>query len=415
MKVTGFGRILAKRNMGGICFLKVRFQEEDTQFILTKKDLGNYKEITALPSGSIISIEGTPILSKTGTPSITVFSAKSVSPCRIELPDKYNGVTSRTEYDNRVIGLIGNPDSFGLFKAIAELNRRVREVLVRNGYLEFDTGVLQSNFDAGLANSFSTYCNANSREYHLSLTSEMKLKKLIAGGFERVYEITHSFRNEGVNATHYPEFGILECYKASESLEDSLALIKEILNELAQVSRRGIGIEVLGEEFTSPPKQISFHEALALACNREVSVSDLVWVRPDLFSKDMPEFTRIYKALTRIIAPQFDSPVFIVDMPEGFNPFCKITNDKALQAVLVAKGMHVGTISVDENNAAVVSQRLQKQNKESGIPINTGYLKLLDLGVPPISGIGLGMTRLAMLFLPREKQNVRDVIPFPFI
>ena len=183
----------------------------------------------------------------------------------------------------------------------------------------------------------------------------------------------------------------------------------------SQVSRRGIGTEVLGEEFSSPPKQISFPEALALACNREVSVSDLVWVRPDLFSKDMPEFTRIYKALTKIVAPQFDSPVFIVDMPDGLNPFCKITNDKALQAVLVAKGMHIGTISVDENNVEIVSQRLQKQKEESGIPINTGYLELLNFGMPPISGIGLGMTRLAMLLLPREKQNVRDVIPFPFI
>ncbi|MFZ1654606.1 MAG: amino acid--tRNA ligase-related protein [Candidatus Moraniibacteriota bacterium] len=415
MDVTGYARILAKRNMGGICFLKVRFQEQDTQFILTKKIIGNYREIANLPAGSIISIEGTRTTSGTGTPSIAVYSAKIVSICRIELPDKYNGVNSRTEYDNRVIGLIGNQDSFGLFKVIADMNRRVRTVLQNNGYLEFDTGVLQDSFDAGLANSFSTKCNANGREYHLSMTSEIKLKKLIAGGFERVYEMTHSFRNEGINATHYPEFGILEAYRVSDSLDDSLDVITEILNELAAASRSSVGVEPLGDAFSASPKRTTFNEALASAFGRECcSIEELISLRPDLFSKDMPGFTSIYKALTKIIAPRFDNPTFIMDMPTGFNPFCRVMDDRANQAVLVAKGMHIATMSVDENDEGAMRQRLQEQHEESEVPINTGYLDLLRIGIPPISGFGLGVTRLAMLLLPRGKQNVRDVIPFPF-
>jgi lysyl-tRNA synthetase class 2 len=415
MEIAGYARILAKRNMGGICFLKVRFQEHDTQCILTKKTLENYREISSLPTGSIISIEGTHTTSNTGTPSIAVHSAKIISVCSIELPDRFNGVGNRTEYSNRVMGLIANPGSFNLFNAIASLNRDVRTVLQENKYLEFDTGILQDNFDAGLANSFSTKCNANGREYHLSMTSEVKLKKLIAGGFERVYEMTHSFRNEGINTTHYPEFGILEAYKASDSIDDSLNIIAEILNKLARISAGSSDIEPLDEEFFVLPKRIAFDEALTTALGgRCCSVEELADFRPDLFSRDMPKFTRIYKALTKLVAPQFKGPTFIMDMPIGFNPFCKIIEGHASQAVLVAKGMHIATISVDENNKDVVQQRLQEQNEESGIPINIGYLELLSVGIPPISGFGIGTTRLAMLLLPQEKQNVRDVIPFPF-
>lgn len=413
---TGYARILARRHMGGICFLKVRFQENDTQCILTKKSLGNYKEIVGLPLGSIISIEGMHTTSGTGTPSIEVNSAKVVSICRIELPDKHNGVTSRTEYDNRVLGFIGNPDSFNLFRRIAGMNLRVRTVLQSNGYLEFDTGVLQNRFDSGLASSFSTRCNANGKEYHLAITSEVKLKKFIAGGFERVYEITHSFRNEGVNATHYPEFGILEAYRIGNSLDDSLAIIAEILHELAEVNMTNGNANIFGDGFSTTPKKIAFDNALAASCDRDrCSIDDLPRMFPDLFSENMPEFTRIYKALTKIIAPRFNKPTFIMNMPVGFNPFCKITDGQTAQSVLVAKGMHIATISVDENDPDIMQHRLQRQHDETGVPINTGYLNLLRLGMPPISGFGLGMTRLAMLMLPREKQNVRDVIPFPFI
>lgn len=412
----GYARILTKRHMGGICFLKVRFQENDTQCILTKKSLGNYKEIVGLPLGSIISIEGVHTTSGTGTPSIAVYSAKVVSICRVELPDKHNGVTSRTEYDNRVIGFIGNPDSFNLFRRIAGMNRRVRTVLQSNGYLEFDTGILQNRFDSGLAGSFSTRCNANGKEYHLAMTSEVKLKKLIAGGFERVYEITHSFRNEGVNATHYPEFGILEAYKVGDSLDDSLAIITEILCELVKANKTSGNVDIFGDGFSATPKKIAFDSALAASCNRDhCSINDLSRMFPDLFSENMPEFTYIYKALTKIIAPRFDEPTFITNMPTGFNPFCKIADGQTAQSVLVAKGMHIATISVDENDPDIIQRRLQRQHVETEVPINTGYLDLLRLGIPPISGFGLGMTRLAMLMLPREKQNVRDVIPFPFI
>lgn len=416
MNATGYARILAKRNMGGVCFLKVRFQERDIQCILTKKSLINYKEIVSLPLGSILSIDGEFTTSNTGTPSIAVYSAQTVSVCQTELPDKHKGVTGRTEYDNRAIGLIGNPDSFGLFKAIADMNRRVRLILQEYGYLEFNTGILQSSFDAGLAKSFSTKCNANGREYHLSLTSEVKLKKLIAGGFEKVYEITQSFRNEGINATHYPEFGILEAYRASDSLKDSFAVIEKILKELAQVSRLGTGVNALSDSFFTAPRQITFTEALAESCGQNnCLLDDLSQMHPELFPEDMPAFTRIYKALTRVVAPHFDNPTFIMDMPVEFNPFCRITDGRATQSALIANGMHIASISVDENKMDAVQHRLQKQHKETKMPINTGYLDLLALGIPPISGFGLGMTRLAMLLLPKEKQNVRNVIPFPFI
>lgn len=415
MNVTGYARILTKRNMGGICFLKVRFQENDIQFILTKKKLKNYKEVASLPVGSILFIEGTPTTSDKGTPSIALCSAEVVSICRAKLPDKYNGVNSRTECDNRVIGLIGNSNSFGIFKVIADINRRIRMILQDNGYLEFDTGVLQDSFDAGLANSFLTRCNANGREYYLSMTSEIKLKKLIAGGFERVYEMTHSFRNEGINATHYPEFGILEAYRASDSLNDSLGVVAEIIKSLAEASRDGVGVASLGDEFSAPPQRTTFNEALASALGREhCLVEELADLYPNLFSREMPRFTSIYKALTKIVAPRFDNPTFIMDMPAGFNPFCRIINDHAIQAVLVAKGMHIATISVDENDKDIMQQRLREQHERSGVSVNTGYLDLLNVGLPPISGFGLGMTRLAMLLLPREKRNVRNIILFPF-
>jgi len=244
----------------------------------------------------------------------------------------------------------------------------------------------------------------------------MKLKKLISGGFEKVYEITQSFRNEGVNLTHYPEFSILEAYRTGDTLKTSFIVIEEILSELAKISKTGTGIDVLGDSFFASPKEITFTEALIVSCNHgNCSLNDLSQIYPNLFSANMPEFTKIYKVLTKIIAPHFDDPTFITDIPAGFNPFCKITDGCAMQAVLVAKGMHIATISVDENNLDTVRDRLSEQHEETEITMNTGYLELLALGMPPVSGFGLGMTRLSMLLLPREKQIVRDVILFPFI
>lgn len=416
MNTQGYARILVKRKMGGVCFMKVRFHEADIQCVLHRNTVENYSEIVRLPTGSIIFITGEFGTSDSGTQSIIAATAITVSVCRDTLPDKHLGVTDYTGYRNRVKGLVANQNSFGLFKAIALTNHEVRSVLSDHGYLEFDTGILQSSFEAGLANSFSTICNADGKTYHLSLTSEMKLKRLIAGGFDRVYEITHSFRNEGVNTTHYPEFGILEAYQAGYSMVEAFEIISEILGKLATVSKNGKGTAILGDEFTTHPPLIEFNEALAQATNGHCSCSkDLVQAYPDTFSYDMPEFTLLYKAITRIVAPRFSSPVFLTNIPEGFNPFCQMESGATKQAVLVAKGMHIATISVDENNPEVVQTRMQKQHHEAGVPLNKAYLELLDFGIPPISGFGLGMTRLSMLLVDKAKPNVRDVVPFPFI
>lgn len=416
MDTKGYARILTKRKMGGICFIGARYQKQNIQLILNKKILENYNDIIGLTAGSIIYIDGFFTKSDTGTPSISTNIVEVVSPCQLPLPDKHKGLTSRSEYTNRSLGLISDINSFNLFTAIAEMNRRVRNIMEKDGYLEFNTGILQANFDSGLADSFTTKCNANGRIYHLSMTSEIKLKKLIAGGFDKVYEITQSFRNEGVNTTHYPEFGILEAYRTGDDLESCILTISMILKELALISRSITNVDALSDDFLMNPKKIPFVEALSTCGGHaDCTLENLSEKFSDIFSNDMPLFTRIYKSLIKIIAPSLQAPTLIIDMPKGFNPFCRVINECSQQAVLIAKGMHIGTLSVDDNNIQTVREELQKQHKETGISINESYLELLALGIPPISGFGLGMTRLAMLLLPEDRINVRDVIPFPFI
>jgi lysyl-tRNA synthetase class 2 len=331
------------------------------------------------------------------------------------MPDKSHGMTDMLRGKNRALDLISNDNSYQFFSLLSEAIRTIRNLLSQAGFNEFPTGLLQSNFGGGLASAFVTKCNANGRQYALSLTSELKLKKLIAGGFNRVYEITQSFRNEGIDGEHFPEFTALEAYLVGDSLDQLYQFLEEIFRKLLATDTSGTLRNVVDSDNVQL-NHLTFVEAMDIACSvRNPTLSSLVSSNSELFDEEMHGFTWVYKCITKIIAPHFIVPTLISEVPHEFNPFCKIVENSTQQSVLVAGGLHIATLSVDEHDLEKVLPQLTNQAEETGISINQELLELYKIGLPPITGIGVGINRLAMLFLPLEKRRIRNSILFPFV
>lgn len=422
---SGSARILAKRNMGKIAFWTARFLEGNVQLILQQKTLENFREALKIPIGSIIEFEGKKTITKKQVHSIEV---ERLSPgyirCGAALPEKYHGLSDGNRYRNRVLDLISNVDAFEFFKRVSKAIETVRVTLYENGYREFNTGVLQEVFEGGQASSFSTVCKANGKTLHLSLTSELKLKRLLVSGFEKVFEISQSFRNEGLDAIHSPEFTLLEYY-ACES--DYLAMM-----DLLELITRAVIKECLGKEevehfagITNPDRidYASRFERVTFQAAFEKNVGDygkcsLEYMQkayPDMFYGSMSTFTWLMKVIEKFLVPQIMQPTFLTGLPGSMSPFAKTADDGVTteRAFFISQGTFIADIYTDENDYQTLRAALEEQAEITGQPANQEYLDVVALGMPKTAGVGMGMNRLYMLMLGDMLKNIKETMLYP--
>lgn len=426
-KIYGFARVINKRVIGKIAFFDVRCLGDHIQIVI-RKNLDNFSELITVPRGSLLYIVGEKIITKSQMPSVRVNQADIVHQYDGTMPEKYHGLNIASRYKNRIDYMLTSEEAFLFTRKMSNALRVMRKVLTERGFQEFLTGVLQDTFEAGQANPFTTLCNARNKEMSLSLTSELKLKRLLIAGFQSVYEIAQSFRNEGIDNIHSPEFTMLEAYSVGYDCTSMMELLEEMLTEIVKDCEDSIDVSVYNEDgevervvsYATPFKRLSFNDAfITFVGDLELcDISILSQKYPDMFHSSMTKFTWLMKVIEKIMVPNIHDPTFLTDLPPGMSPFVKKKKDNpkaSERAFLISQGLFLADIYSDENDLSTLMSALNDQTQETGNDLNSEYLSVMRYGLPDSAGIGLGVNRLLMLLLGKLPQNIKETILYPII
>ena len=432
--VTVCGRIMAKRIMGKASFCTIQDCDEKIQSYVSINDLGeeSYKAFKTFDIGDIIGITG--FVFKTRTEEISVHAkevtllSKSLRP----LPEKFHGLKDPDlRYRQRYTDLIVNPEVKQTFLLRSKIISNIRKILDEKGYLEVETPILNTISGGATARPFITHHNSLNIEMYLRIALELNLKRLIVGGFDRVYELGRVFRNEGMDIRHNPEFTMLELYAAYQDYHDMMDITEEIFSRTAQEVLGTTKITYQGQEIDLKPgwKRISMidsikevtgidfneintdEEAVKLAKERNLEIPDKTKeTRGDVISIFFDEY--VEKTLIQ--------PTFIYDYPVEISPLAKksVKDPRMTERFEVfINGREYGNAFSELNDPIDQYERFKKQveareagDEEAGM-MDEDYIQALEIGLPPTGGLGIGIDRLIMLLT--DEASIRDVLLFP--
>ena len=432
--VTLAGRIIAKRIMGKASFCTIQDCDEKIQSYVSINDLGeeSYKAFKTWDIGDIIGITG--FVFKTRTEEISVHAkevtllSKSLRP----LPEKFHGLKDPDlRYRQRYTDLIVNPEVKETFILRSKIISKIREILNEKGYLEVETPILNTISGGATAKPFITHHNALNIDMYLRIALELNLKRLIVGGFDKVYELGRVFRNEGMDIRHNPEFTMLELYASYQDYHDMMDITEEIFSRTAKEVLGTTKINYQGQDIDLAPgwKRISMidsikevtgidfneintdEEAVALAKERNIEIPDKTKeTRGDVISLFFDEY--VEKTLIQ--------PTFVYDYPVEISPLAKKSvKDPRLTERFEAfiGGREYGNAFSELNDPIDQYERFKKQveareagDEEAGM-MDEDYIQALEIGLPPTGGLGIGVDRLVMLLT--DCSSIRDALLFP--
>jgi len=429
--VTLLGRLMGLRKMGKITFGHLADESGQIQLVFDEKTLQNYSDyVKSLNLGDLILIEGNAFVTNTGEKSLRCGCLVRLASCSAPLPDKYHGIKDvYAKRKDRILDLITNKESFEFFRKASIFVSELRMNLLKRGFLEFETPILRRKFVAGAAKSFSTQHNAWGEQAYLRLTSEIELKQLLVSGYEKVFELGRSFRNEGSDRIHNPEFMLLEVYQAYTNYRDMMGLTEDLVRNAASESFGTLRFASrAGEVDFSKPWRVV--EANKLCFSRICGGANLVEMANmenvrkvaktlGLDIEGLSYGQAISKFLEIIIQPQIVQPTFIVHLPLEMSPLVKGKPDNprlAERAWAFAGGIFFCDIYSDLTDPNELLQRLKKQNEELGIRGNVSHtdndlVNALKYGAPPSAGMGIGIDRLLMVV--GGKKHILDTMLFP--
>ncbi|MEK7460407.1 MAG: lysine--tRNA ligase [Patescibacteria group bacterium] len=432
-KLTLAGRVTAVRGQGALIFFNIQDEGVSIQGLL-KKDLvkDGLQELfqDAVDIGDFIECTGTFFVTKRKEKTLQVKEWKMLAKSLRPLPDKWHGLQDTEErFRRRYLDLLMSPEVRARFEMRSKIVSEIRKFLDEAGYMEVETPILQSLAGGALAEPFKTHHNALDIDLCLRIAPELYLKKLLVGGYPRVYEIGRNFRNEGIDTTHNPEFTMLEFYAAYETATTQMVFTEKMLKVLVKRVAKGVDIKV-GEEkinFVKKFTVVSFIDLLkryALILDPEhASLEELrisaeqLGVRVESFDSREKIMDNIYKKTCR---PKIIQPTFIIDYPAGFSPFAKRQEkDPALidRFQLVVGGIEFVNAFSELNDAGEQRLRYEEQDKKKKggegdvSPSDEDFLEAMEHGIPPSSGVGIGIDRVVMLLT--NTRNIREVVLFP--
>jgi lysyl-tRNA synthetase class 2 len=416
------GRVLAQRDMGKLVFLDLVDRSGRIQLLCAVERTGEID----IHLGDIVGAVGSPAKSRRGEPSLAVDSLEVLARISTPLPDTFHGLTDvELRYRKRYLDLLMNEDSRNDALLRSSTVATIRRILDEWGFVEVETPVLQPRYGGAFAKPFVTHYDALDEDRYLRIATELYLKRLIVGGLEKVYEIGKDFRNEGVSFKHHPEFTMLEWYEAYADYGDTMDRIEQLVSRTAQEVLGTTKVTFKGQEidFAAPWPRVKFVDALeeqGLWTRDEDELRRRLEERDVDVSNDPTWSKLIDHAHSRFIEPSLIQPTILYDYPVELSPFARATDgDPSLveRFEYFAGGIELGNAFTEINDAEEQSQRFAQQQSERAagdVEAEEGdpdYVEALSYGMPPTSGIGLGIDRLAMLFTGTE--SIRDVILFP--
>ncbi|HTO05350.1 MAG TPA: lysine--tRNA ligase [Opitutus sp.] len=428
VSVTVAGRLVTIRDMGKSQFVKILDQEGQIQLYVKKDVVGDeaYAAFKKLDLGDILGAKGTLFKTKTGEVTVRVESYTLVSKALRPLPEKWHGLADAEQvYRQRYLDLIVNEESRKRLMLRARIVSYVRRFLEDQKFIEVETPVLQNIAGGAAARPFTTHHNALGVDFVLRISLELYLKRLLVGGYDRVFEIGRNFRNEGVSRRHNPEFTMLEVYQAYSDYRGMMTLIKNLLTALCR--------DVLG---TSEIKHAASGQIIDFAAPwREVSYKELIRTEtgdPEWFNRSKAEKIAGAEKLGLNIAPQWEEfeitneifskkieptliqPTFVTHLPKELCPLAKISPDDPTTLdvfELCIGGMEIAPAYSEQNDPDVQRQMFEAQAGGEKQNIDHDFLLALEHGMPPAGGMGVGIDRLCILLTGAE--SIRDVILFP--
>ncbi len=433
VRVKVAGRMMAKRVMGKASFAHIQDMSGRLQLFVQRDALpeGVYQSFKGWDMGDIICAEGVLFLTKTEELSVKVDMLRILTKSLRPLPEKFHGLTDQEiRYRQRYLDLIMNESSRDTFIIRSRIVQFMREFLNKRSFLEVETPMMQGIPGGATARPFTTHHNALDMQLFLRIAPELYLKRLVVGGFEKVYEINRNFRNEGLSARHNPEFTMLEFYEAYADYHDLMDITETMLCEMAEHILGGTRLPYQGAEFDfgKPFTRMTIKESI-LHFNPELCVSDLdelsaaraVAAKLDIPIKDSYGLGKVQiEIFEKTVEHRLMAPTFITAYPTEVSPLARRSDDDPFvtdRFEFFVGGREIANGFSELNDAEDQAERfkLQVEEKEAGddeaMHYDADYICALEHGMPPTAGEGIGIDRLVMLFT--DSASIRDVLLFP--
>jgi lysyl-tRNA synthetase class 2 len=434
-RVRVAGRMLAKRIMGKASFARLRDMSGDIQLFVQKNALpdGLYEDFKGWDLGDILGAEGTMFKTRTGELSVKVDGLRLLTKSLRPLPEKFHGLADQEiRHRQRYVDLIMNESTRATFRLRSAVVARVRDFFDRRGFLEVETPMMQPIPGGAAARPFVTHHNALDMQLFLRIAPELYLKRLVVGGFEKVYEINRNFRNEGLSTRHNPEFTMLEFYQAYADYRDLMDLTEELLRGMARALLGDTLIRYQGEpcDFGQPFQRLTVREAV-LRFNPAIAAAEL---------DDLESARRIAKGLgvdprpehglgrlqldifEQTVEHRLRDPTFITAYPTEVSPLARRNDaDPGItdRFELFVAGREIANGFSELNDPEDQAERFRRQAEakaagdHEAMHYDADYIRALEYGLPPTAGEGIGIDRLVMLFA--DAPSIRDVLLFPHL
>ncbi|MCL5433840.1 MAG: lysine--tRNA ligase [Candidatus Marsarchaeota archaeon] len=426
------GRIIAIRKSGKLIFVDLLDESGKIQIYFDFNIIGSeqFEKIKSFNSGDIIGVVGTIFKTIPGEISVKAKEYKQLSKALSLLPDKWHGLqNTEVRYRKRYLDLIINPHVREIFRKRSMITKKIREFLDQRGFMEFETPVIQPLYGGADAEPFKTFVNTLNEEDYLRISNELYLKRLIIGGFEKVYEIYKAFRNEDIDVTHSPEFTMIEIYQAYVDYNDIMKLNEELFNFIAKdvLNMEEFDYQNKKISFKLPFKRLGFLEGINKKVGFDVSkLSDeelfkLAESKGIKFEKSKRNRAHAYnKLLEVLVQPELIQPTFIVDFPKETTALArpKRDNDMLVERYeLYISGIEISNAYSELNNPIIQRENFEEEEKKAvegdkeAEPLDNEFIEAMDYGMPPTGGIGIGIDRLVMLLT--NQSSIKEVILFP--
>lgn len=431
-EVSIAGRLMLIRDHGGIIFANLRDQSGTIQvaFERDRMDARGFSDARSLDRGDWVGIRGSVIHSRSGELTVTADQLTMLSKSLRALPDKHKGLTDTdTRLRERYLDLIANPEVRPIFDIRSKVIASVRNTLIESGFTEVETPVLASQAGGAAARPFITHHNALDIDMYLRIALELPLKRLVVGGFERVFEIGRVFRNEGLDTRHNPEFTLLEAYQALGDYHDMMDLVEAICSNAAidAIGRTEIDVDGQKVDLKAPWKRITMADLIKEVTGETMHPSMPLEEARAICDRHEVEYEDFWGS-GRLMAEVADEccehtmiqPTIVCDYPQEISPLAKVHRDDPYlteRFEVVVAGRELANAYSELNDPVDQKARFEEEAKageqgdEEAESVDDDYIRALEYGLPPTGGLGIGLDRLIMLI--SEQDAIRDVLLFP--
>jgi len=434
-RVAVAGRMMTRRVMGKASFAHLQDMSGRIQIYLRRDDLpdGAYQAFRRFDAGDILGVEGFVFRTRSGELSVHASAVRLLAKCLRPLPEKWHGLAdTETRYRQRYLDLIVNEEARRTFRMRSAIVASVRRFFAERGFLEVETPMMQPIPGGAVARPFRTHHNALDMDLYLRIAPELYLKRLVVGGFEKVFEINRNFRNEGVSTQHNPEFTMLEFYQAYADVEDMIRITEELVREVALEAAGGPIVEYQGRSYDlgRPFARMTVKEAI-LHFNEDLSAADLedepraraVAGRFGIALEDHHGLGKVQiEIFEKTVEDRLLDPTFITAYPTEVSPLSRANDADPFvtdRFELFIAGREIANGFSELNDPEVQAERFRAQvaSRDAGdqeaMYFDADYIRALEYGLPPSGGQGLGIDRLVMFLT--DSPSIRDVLLFPHL